>query len=68
MINQARHEACSGAPHVLAPAVCQDCLSDCLTKQSAQPDILINAIDQGILPTADKHPPFRGSMVDYELT
>eukprot|EP00975_Prorocentrum_lima_P010639 2261049-Prorocentrum_lima.AAC.1 len=35
MINQLRHEACSR--HVVS----QDCLSDCLTKQSANPDILI---------------------------
>jgi len=65
MINQLRHEACSGSIHDLAHVVSQDCLSDCLTKQSAKSDILQKAVDTGILPNVDKHPPFREMMKDH---
>eukprot|EP00975_Prorocentrum_lima_P005821 1259448-Prorocentrum_lima.AAC.1 len=62
MTKQPRHEACSGSLHDLAHVVSRDCLSDCLTHQSAKPDILIKAINQGILPNADNLPPFRELM------
>ena len=35
-----------------------------MTKDSAQPDNLIKAIDTGILTEVDKHPPFRKLMKD----
>ena len=62
MINQLRHEACSGSVDDLAHVVSVDCLSDCLTKASARPDFLIKAVDTGFLPNCDKHPPFRELM------
>ena len=75
MIHQLRHEACSGSIDDLAHVVSQDCLSDCLTKASAKPDALIKAVDEGVLPNVDKHPPFRELMqnkhkayVSYECT
>jgi hypothetical protein len=62
MINQLRHEACSGAISDLAHVVSEDCLSDCLTKTNAKPDALIKAVNTGYLPNVDKHPPFRELM------
>ena len=62
MINQLRHEACSGAIDDLAHVVSADCLADCLTKASAKPDALIKAVETGTLPNVDKHPPFRELM------
>ena len=62
MINQLRTEACSGSIDDLAHVVSEDCLSDCLTKTSAKPQFLIKAVDTGILPNVDKHPPFRELM------
>ena len=64
MINQLRTEACSGAIDDLAHVVSNDCLSDCLTKSSAKPEALIKAVNTGILPNVDKHPPFRELMKD----
>ena len=37
-------------------------LADCLTKSSAPPDALIKAVNTGLLPEADVHPPFRQLM------
>ena len=62
MINQLRTESCSGSIDDLAHVVSEDCLADCLTKASAKPQALIKAIDTGVLPNADKHPPFRELM------
>ena len=62
MINQLRHEACSGSIDDLAHVVSADCLADCLTKASARPDALLKAVDTGSLPNVDRHPPFRGLM------
>ena len=53
MINQLRHEACSGSIDDLAHVVSQDCLSDCLTKTSAKPEFLVKAVDTGFLPNVD---------------
>eukprot|EP00975_Prorocentrum_lima_P031257 6559734-Prorocentrum_lima.AAC.1 len=41
-------------------------LSECLTKHSAKPDILIKAINGGTLPNVDKQPPFRELMKDRQ--
>ena len=62
MINQLRTEACSGSIDDLAHVVSEDCLADCLTKASAKPQALIKAVDTGVLPNVDKHPPFRELM------
>ena len=62
MINQLRTEACSGSIDDLAHVVTTDCLADCLTKESAKADNLIKAVNTGILPNVDKHPPFRQLM------
>ena len=62
MINQLRHESCSGSIDDLAHVVSEDCLSDCLTKHSAKSTALIKAVNTGVLPHVDKHPPFRELM------
>ena len=62
MINQLRHESCSGSIDDLAHVVSEDCLSDCLTKNSAKPTALVKAVNDGILPNVDKHPSFRELM------
>ena len=62
MITQLRQEALSGSIHDLAHVVTQDCLSDCLTKSTAQPKNLIDAVNTGILPNCDRHPSFRELM------
>ena len=62
MINQLRTEACSGSIDDLAHVVSEDCLADCLTKSSAKPQALMKAVDTGVLPNVDKHPPFRELM------
>ena len=62
MINQLRAEAFSGAIDDLAHVVSADCLADCLTKTSARADALIKAVNTGVLPNLDRHPPFRQLM------
>ena len=64
MINQLRHEACSGAIDDLAHVVSADCMLDCLTKTSAKSDNLVKAVLIGELPNVDKQPPFRELMKD----
>ena len=59
MIQMMRKELCSGAMHDLAHVKTEHCLSDCLTKQSAKPDNLIEAVETGILPFVDTHPLYR---------
>jgi hypothetical protein len=59
MIQMLRQETCSGNIDDMAHVISEDCLADCLTKQSAKADALLKAIDTGILPQADCHPPFR---------
>ena len=59
MIQMLRNEACSGAIDDLAHIRTEFCLSDCLTKHSAKPDNLIQAVQTGQLPEVDKHPSFR---------
>ena len=62
MIQMLRHESLSGGIHDLAHVVSVDCLADCLTKASAKADYLIRAVNEGVLPNVDKHPPFRKLM------
>ena len=59
MIQMLRKEACSGSIDDLAHVRTQVCLSDCLTKSSAKPDALRKAVETGVLPDVDMHPPFR---------
>ena len=62
MIAMLRKEACSGNIDDLAHVYSQYCLSDALTKSSANPDILIKSVNTGILPQVDIHPNFRTLM------
>ena len=59
MIQMLRKELCSGAMHDLAHVKTEYCLSDCLTKHSAKPDNLIEAVETGVLPFVDAHPLYR---------
>ena len=59
MINQLRHESCSGAIDDLAHVVSADCMADCLTKASAKPNALIKTVETGNILNVDKHPSFR---------
>ena len=56
MMQMMRKELCSCAMDDLAHVKTEHCLSDCLTKQSAKPDALIEAIETGRLPYVDFHP------------
>jgi len=62
MIQMLRTEACSGSIHDLAHVVSADCMADPLTKASAKADALLKAVDTGVIPCADTHPPFRELM------
>jgi hypothetical protein len=62
LIQMLRRETCSGSIDDLAHARTADFLSDCLTKHSAKPDALIDAVDKGIPPKADTRPDFRSMM------
>ena len=59
MIQMLRKEACAGQIADLAHVVSDDRLSDSLTKASAKPDALVNAVSTGVLGNLDWHPPFR---------
>ena len=59
MIQMLREELCSGTMHDLAHVTTDNCLSDCLTKQSSKPDNLIEAVETGRLPYVDVHPLYR---------
>ena len=62
MIQMLRKEACSGGIDDLGHARSEDCLADCLTKHSARPDNLLQAVSTGCLPNVDCHPPFRSML------
>ena len=62
MINQLRHESCSGSIDDLAHVISSECLADCLTKASARPDALLQAVSTGIIQNVDKHKSFRKLM------
>ena len=59
MIQMLRKEACSGSIADLSHIRTQWCLADCLTKKSANPQALIDAVRQGILKEVHAHPPSR---------
>jgi hypothetical protein len=59
LIQMLRKESVSGRISDLAHVSSADCLSDCLTKNSAKPDAIIEAVETGILRNIDIHPPFR---------
>ena len=59
MIQMLRAESNSGKIADLAHVTTNDCLSDCFTKHTAKPDNLIKAVETGVLPNVDSHPPFR---------
>ena len=59
LVQMLRKESISGRIDDLAHVSSADCLSDCLTKHSAKPDAIIQAVESGYLKNIDKHPPFR---------
>ena len=65
MIQMLRKEACSGAIADLSHIRTQWCLADCLTKKSASPQALIDAVRSGCLKEVDAHPPFR-SLIEHK--
>ena len=65
MIQMLRKEACSGSVADLSHIRTQWCLADCLTKKSANPQNLIDAVRQGVLKEVDAHPPFR-SLLEHK--
>ena len=65
MIQMLRKEACSGSIADVSHIRTQWCLADCLTKKSANPQALIDAVRQGILKEVDAHPPFR-TLVEHK--
>ena len=65
MIQMLRKEACSGAIADLSHIRAQWCLADCLTKKSASPQALIDAVRSGCLKEVDAHPPFR-SLIEHK--
>ena len=65
MIQMLRKEACSGSIADLSHIRTQWCLADCLTKKSANPQALIDAVKQGFLKEVDAHPPFR-TLVEHK--
>ena len=60
-----RKEACSGSIADLSHIRTQWCLADCLTKKSANPQNLIDAVRCGILKEVDSHPHFR-SLLEHK--
>ena len=65
MIQMLRKEACSGAIADLSHVRTEHCLSDCLTKRSANPRNLLSSVQTGWLKEIDSHPPFR-SMIEHK--
>ncbi len=61
MIEQLRREACSGQIDDLAHVRTAFCLSDALTK-AMNPDVLVQAVETGILPAVDMDLPFRDKL------
>ena len=59
MINQLRHESCSGSIDDLAHVVSADCMADRLTKASAKSTALVRTVETGNILNVDKHPSFR---------
>ena len=54
-----RKESISGQIDDLGHVRTADMLADCLTKNSAKPDALLQAVDTGVLPNVDASPSFR---------
>ena len=65
MIQMLRKEACSGAIADLSYVRTEHCLSDCLTKRSANPRNLLSSVQTGWLKEIDSHPPFR-TMIEHK--
>lgn len=65
MIQMLRKESCSGSIADLSHIRTQWCLADCLTKKSANPQNLIDAVRQGCLQEVEAHPPFR-SLLEHK--
>ena len=64
MINQLRHEACSGSIADLAHVSSTEQMADVFTKDKAAVEHLKKAVEGGRLPNCNKHVPFREMMRD----
>ena len=64
LINQLRHETCSGQIDDLSHVITTEMMADCLTKKSERvpADTLVKAVRTGWIPNADKAQPFREMM------
>ena len=62
-IQMLRKETCSGAIADLSHVRTEHCLADSLTKKTANPKALLEAVGTGWLKQIDAHPPFR-SLLD----
>ena len=62
MVQMLRKESCSGSIEDLAHVRTEFCLSDVLTKGTVKPEALVQAVETGVLPSVDVHPPFRESL------
>ena len=62
MINQLRHEACTGSIEDLAHVTTTEQMADVFTKEKAPLEFLKKAVESGRLPNCDKHLPFREMM------
>jgi len=58
LVTMLRKEAQTGKIDDLAHIRTESCLADCLTK-NMKPTNLVTAVQSGILPEVDFHPPFR---------
>ena len=65
MMQMLRKEACPGSIAELSHIRTHWCFADCLTKKSANPQALIDAVRQGILKEVDAHPPLR-TLVEHK--
>ena len=64
VVQMLRKEACPRSIADLSHIHTQWCLADCLTKKSANPQALIDAVRQGILKEVDAHSSFRTLVED----
>ena len=62
MINQLRHESCSGSIDDIAHVTTTEQMADVFTKEKAPVEYLMKAVQSGVLPNCDKHMPFREMM------
>ncbi len=67
MVQMLRKESCSGSIEDLAHVRTEFCLSDVLTKGTVKPEALVQAVETGVLPSVDVHPPISGNLTTQGL-